>query len=100
MRTSAKGRGGLVKCGHLRTGGRRGMKRGHFLRTSFMDDPKAAPLHNLAIYRAVYRSRGHNLYLRWWSSLSPPDKIPSILTVHDNHRASADWTAELALRKK
>ena len=31
-----KGGGELVKCGHLRTGG---MKRGHFLWTSFMDDP-------------------------------------------------------------
>src|SRR6218665_1666909 len=38
MRTSAKGGGGLVKCGHMRTGGG-GMKRGHFLQTSFMDDP-------------------------------------------------------------
>src|SRR6218665_4227168 len=49
---------------------------------------------------SVYRARGHNLYPTWWSSLSPPDKRPSILTVHGNHRVSADWTAELALRKK
>ena len=37
------GDGGLVKCGHLRTGGG-GMKKGHFLQTSFMDDPFAVIL--------------------------------------------------------
>src|SRR6218665_1477919 len=39
MRLSA--RGGLVKCGHLRTGGTIGVKNGSFFRTSFVDDPKS-----------------------------------------------------------
>jgi len=50
---------------------------------------------------SLCRSRGHNLYSTWLS-LSPSDKVGllSILTVQGNHRASADWTADLGLRKK
>src|SRR6218665_806046 len=51
----------LVKCGHLRTGGGV-MKSGHFLRTSFMDDPLMNALYVIFLCaRAllVTRIRGH-----------------------------------------
>src|SRR6218665_4066447 len=53
--------GGLVKCEHMRTGGGV-MKRGHFLRTFFMDDPLMNALSVIFLCdRAllVTRIRGH-----------------------------------------
>ena len=51
------GGGGLVKCGHLRTGG---YENGSFLRTSFMDDPQGRRCIHKGerwIYHLIYFSR-------------------------------------------
>jgi len=59
MEVRRGGGGGLVKCVHLQTGG--GVKRGHFLGTSFMDDPYVHTV-QLAYVASASRRSGRSAF--------------------------------------